>query len=284
MKIFTIATKSEGYFDLLRQTANRWGYDLHVLGWQQTWKGFAWKIELYIAALMKLPPDEPVICVDGYDVVTIGPPAEMHKKFKETNHRIVFSGQRYFPNQKRIQKLADQTMSLNLSKISDKKEDNSKDYSRPCMGLLIGYAGDLLLLFKKLMETERSKSINDDQTLLNIYYRSFPDSIHLDDKCMMFQNLWRTREGIYGKISSNDKDSEIEVIYDKVIESKRVRNKQYQTTACFLHAPFNLDMELLLNELNLNPPRMKFKKGWHYWRYSIIHHVKRALKLSFSFG
>jgi len=284
MKIFTIATKAEGYFDLLRQTASRWGYDLQILGWQQTWKGFAWKLELYIVALMKLPADEPVICVDGYDVVVIGPADEMHKQFKDRNHRIVFSGQRYFPNQRWMQKLADQVMSNSLSKIINKEVDNSKDYSRPCMGLLIAYAGDLLLLFQKLMEIERRKSINDDQTLLNIYYINHPDSIHLDDKCIMFQNLWRTRRGVYGKISSNDEHSEVEVIYDKVIESKRVRNKQYHTTACFLHAPYKLDMGLLLNELNLTPPKMKFKNRWNYWRYSIFHHIKRALRLFLSFG
>lgn len=35
----------------------------------------------------------------------------------------------------------------------------------------------------------------------------------------------------------------------------------YGTSACFLQAPFNLDMGLLLKELNLTPPKIKFKKG-----------------------
>lgn len=283
MKIFTIATKAEGYFDLLNQTADRWGYDLHVLGWQQTWKGFAWKLELYIEALKKLPADEAIICVDGYDVVVMAPAKEMYQKFKKLNHPIVFSGQRYFPNQRWIQKLADQVMSNNLSKTIGKGSDNLKNYSRPCMGLLIAYAGNLLLLFQNLMAIESKKSLNDDQTLLNIYFLNHPDSIHLDHQCIMFQNLWRTRGRIYGKVSPYDSNAEIEVFYDKGLESMRVRNKQYNTTACFIHAPFNLDMGLLLNELNLNPPKINFKKGWNYWKYSIIHHIKRALRLYLSF-
>ena len=282
MKLFTIATGEEGYFNLLKQSALRWGYDLEVLGWQQTWQGFAWKLELYIEALLKLPPEEPIICVDGYDVVVIAPADEMGKKFKRIDQPIVFSGQRYFPNQRMLQKLADQVMSNNLSKSINKGVENSKDYSRPCMGLMVAYAGDLLLLFQKLLEIEKENSLRDDQTLLNMYYLNHPNSIQVDLECTMFQNLWRTRGGIYGKIDPKDHNSEIEVIYDEVIESNRFRNKQHDTTPCFLHGPFNLDMGLLLEELKLDAPKMDFKKGRHYWSYSITHHMNRAIKLYFS--
>ena len=279
MKILTIATKAEGYFNLLKQTAKRWGYDLQVLGWEQDWKGFAWKLELYAKALATQAADEPIICVDGYDVVAIAPAKEILGKFKNSKHRVIFSGQRYFPNQKYLQKLADQVMSNDLSKTISKKASTSKDYSRPCMGLLVGYAGDLLTIFQKLLEIETQRSTNDDQTLLNIYYLLYPNSIQLDSQCNLFQNLWRTRSGIYGKISPNDKSSEVEVIYDKNIHSKRIRNKYHQTMACFIHAPFNLDMGLLLKELHLEPPNANFDKAWSYWKYSIMHHIKRALQL-----
>lgn len=283
MKLFTVATKEEGYFDLLKHTANRWGYDLQVLGWQQNWRGFSWKLDLYIEAFKNLPPDEPVICVDGYDVVVIAPANEMYKKFKSFNQQIIFSGQRYFPNQRWVQKLADQVMRYDLPQNIDKDANNSDSYSRPCMGLLVGYAGELLKLFQDLIVIERQRSLNDDQTLLNIYYSNYPDSINLDYKCLMFQNLWRTRGCLYGKISSKDKKAEIEVFYDEKIESLRVRNKQFNTDACFIHAPFNLDMELLLKELNLSSHKRSFKKSWHYWKYSIIHHIKRAIRLYFPF-
>lgn len=284
MKILTIATTSEGYFDLLAQSASRWGYDLHVLGWHDVWKGFAWKLELYMNALSRIPIDEPVICVDGYDVVANGPSYELQKKFKETKHRIVFSGQRYFPNQRWMRKMADQVMSIGASNSMDKSGDLDSAYNRPCMGLVVGYAGELAYLFQQLIEIERRESINDDQTLLNMYYSDHPEAFHLDKQCSMFQNLWRTRAGLYGQISARDEHSEVEVIDDLDIGSKRTRNKQYGTAACFLHAPFNLDMDLLLRELGLDPPPRSLEKGWHYWRYSVLHHTRRALKMYFTFN
>lgn len=283
MKILTIATTSEGYFDLLTLTARRWGFDLYVLGWQEEWKGFAWKIELYIDILSRLEKDEPVVCVDGYDVVVVGPVDDMREAFRESGQRIVFSGQRYFPNHRWIQKLADQVMSNHVSEFVSKGATQSQDYRRPCMGLVVACAGDLLRLFQQLIEMEKKKKVQDDQTLLNMFYIRHPLAIHLDMQCKMFQNLWRTRPGLYGQISAEDPTSEVEVFFDQKNAAKRIRNKRFNTTACFLHGPFNLDMGPLLRELGLDVPPGRGIKNWHYWRYSIVHHIKRALKLYFSF-
>ncbi|RMG76556.1 MAG: hypothetical protein D6714_21185 [Bacteroidetes bacterium] len=279
MKIFTIATKPDGYFDLLKQTAQKQGYDLQVLGWQQTWKGFAWKIALYVEALEKLPAGEPVICADGYDVVAIAPAREVGEKFRALNHPMVFSDQRYFPNQPWIQKIADQVMSNGRSKKNDPAAEVLKKRGRPCMGLLVAHAGALADLFRELLKIERENKINDDQTLLNIYYLKHPDSIFVDEKCAIFQNLWRTRGGLYGKISSKDPNCEVEVFFDETTGLLRLRNKHFGTTPCLLHAPFNLNMSPLLRELGMEPPDIRFEKDWHYWRYSILHHVKRAIRL-----
>jgi hypothetical protein len=251
------------------------------LGWQKEWQGFAWKLQLYLDALRKLPLEEPVICVDGYDVVVIAPAEEMLEKFKKLRHRMVFSGQRYFPNQKWIQRIADQVMSNNISTTINQSSDDTKDYTRPCMGLLMAYAGDLAALFESLLAIEKERSLNDDQTLLNIHYLNHPDSLYVDKECLMFQNLWRTRGGIYGKISSKDKSSEVEVFYDETIGAKRIRNKMFDSQACLIHAPFNLDMDMLLDELDLDHPTMKYAKGWHYWKYSLTHHISRAIKFYF---
>jgi hypothetical protein len=279
MKLLTIATEAEGYFDLLKQSSKKWGYDLKVLGWQQKWQGFAWKLELYIAALLKLPPDEPVVCVDGYDVVVIAPPEELLMKFTSLDYPVIFSGQRYFPNHKRIQKIADQVMSNGATKAINWNNPNTKDYTRPCMGLVIGYAGKLLALFKALINIESRKSINDDQTLLNIYYLDNPNSIYLDYTCTLFQNLWRTKGVVYGKFSARHESAEIETYFDEIIGSMRVRNKTYLTSPCFLHAPFNLDIGMLLKEINLQAPKTSLSKDWHYLQYSIAHHTHRAFKL-----
>lgn len=279
MKLLTIATHSEGYLDLLKQSAGKLGYDLEILGWQQKWQGFAWKLALYMKALSNLPPDEPVICVDGYDVLVIAPAAEMAEKFYAAGNAIVFSGQRYFPNNKRLQKMADQVMSNNLVNTINQNSTTCSDYSRPCTGLFAGYADALSRLFTNLLILEQDKGIKDDQTLLNIYYLEHKEALQLDKTCTMFQNLWRTQGFLYGNFSSLSKYSEVELYYDQRLKAKRLKNKEFATSPCFIHGPFNLNLDKLIKELDLEAPSLRNAKNWHYLRYSITHHATRAIKL-----
>jgi hypothetical protein len=278
MKILTTVTNSEGYFALLKQTAEEWGYQLSILGWKQPWKGFAWKIELYTQELRSIPRDEIVICVDAYDVIAVGPPEEAMSKFLDMHHPVVFSGQRYFPGQSWIRNLADKLMSDSHEQFIKNRIDDQYDYSRPCMGLLIGYAGKLLELFIALLDIEKAEAINNDQILLNKYYLKNPESIFLDSSCTMFQNLWRTGWGLFGKIDPHNSKSEIDIYFDERYKIKRVRNKKFKTSPCFIHGPFNLDMNLVIKELDLNAPPMNLYKSWHYWEYSIMYFLKRGIR------
>jgi hypothetical protein len=278
MKILTTVTNSEGYFELLKQSAGEWGYELEVLGWGRPWKGFCWKIELYVDRLKNFPEEQPVICVDGYDVVVVGPSREMHEKFKGMNQPVVFSGQRYFPGQSMIRRMADQLMSDSRSNYIRNRVNSPYDYSRPCMGILVGYAGKLLSLFQKLLDIEKREKVNNDQILLNKYYLENPGAIHIDTACTLFQNLWRTGPGLFGKITPGHKKCEVEVYYPDPDMKKRIRNKKFNTTACFIHGPFNLDMSPLLNELGHDALSLDLKKSWHYWQYSIIYFLKRGFR------
>ncbi len=275
MKILTIATKSEGYFELLIQTGEKFGYDIKALGWEMPWKGFAWKLELYISELERIDEREPIVCVDGFDVVAVGSAAEMKSKFLNMNHAVIFSGQRYFPRQKCIQSVADKLMS-NSKKQTIGNSKNPIDYSRPCMGLLAGYAGNLLVLFKELLKIEEKEKIGNDQILLNIYYLRNPTSIGIDVHCALFQNLWRTKSGLYGKFSLQNKSSEIVVV--KQGKQYRILNRHFNTTPCFLHAPFNLDIGSVLTQLNLKGQIIRFGRGWNYSNYSLLYYIKRGFK------
>lgn len=276
MKILTVATHKEGCYDALKISAKANGFQLKTLGWNQAWKGLAWKIDLYLEELKNCKEEEPVVCVDGYDVVVIGAAEEVYSKFINLGQPILFSGQRYFPNQKWIQRISDQLMSNsklnNIAKFGDQF-----DYSRPCMGLLIGYAGKLIDLFEQLRDIERREHIGNDQILLNMFYLKNPTTIELDKECQIFQNLWRTRGWIYGGISSKDVNCEVEVYQSSSESSKRVLNKKYKSLPCFLHGPLNLDMHLLLSEIDITVPKLTLKKGIHYWNYSIMYYVKRAV-------
>jgi hypothetical protein len=275
VKILTIATKNEGYFDLLNQTAEKYGYEIKVLGWGLPWQGLAWKLELYISELEKTDESEPIVCVDGYDVIVVGPSEEMKEKFLRMNCPVVFSDQRYFPHQKFIQSLADRLMSNNKTKTIGNTE-GTVDYGRPCTGLFAGYAGNLLALFRELIRIEKKEKIGNDQILLNIYYLQNPASIAIDMHCELFQNLWRTESGLYGKFSIENKKSEIEAV--KKGNETRIKNKYLHTEPCFLHGPFNLDMGSVFTQLKLNTKKLRLEKGWHYAKYSLFYFFKQGIR------
>jgi hypothetical protein len=275
MKILTIATENEGYLDLLVQTAEKFDYELKVMGWGMEWKGLAWKLELYISELEKIEGSEQVVCVEGYDTVVVGSSTEMRTKFLMMKSPVIFSGQRYFPRQKIIRSLADKLMSNN-KKGEILKTEGLSDYNRPCTGLFTGYAGNLLLLFRELIKIEQVQKIGNDQILLNIYYLQNPDSIKIDDRCELFQNLWRTGSGLFGKFLLDDKNSDINVIFKGA--QFRIENKYFRTEPCFLHAPFNLDISSVLEQLKLQPKKLSLRKGWNYSKYSLFYYAKRGMK------
>ena len=68
---------------------------------------------------------------------------------------VILSGHRYFPRQKFIRSLADRLTSNNRKTMFGKTE-NQFEYSRPCTGLLTGYAGNLLYIIQGI-DQDRGK-------------------------------------------------------------------------------------------------------------------------------
>ena len=48
MKLITVATHNDGYFKWLKESCKRYNYDLVILGYNEKWKGFNWRLELMI--------------------------------------------------------------------------------------------------------------------------------------------------------------------------------------------------------------------------------------------
>lgn len=170
--------------------------------------------------------------------------------------------------------MADQLMSNSKQRRVGETEERF-DYSRPCMGLLIGYAAPLQQLFQALIQLEQQERVGNDQILLNIYYLQHPDAFALDRRCVLFQNLWRTTGGLYGSIHLGAPTCDIEVV--STAQGLRVRNTITDTWPCLIHAPLNLNMDPVVRALQLEPPPRPLQKGWHYWQYSLWHYVSRGI-------
>jgi hypothetical protein len=65
MKVVTYATHSYGKFDTL--VNNEHGVHVKVLGWGDKWMGYMVKAQKIYEYIQTLPPQEIVVCIDGFD-------------------------------------------------------------------------------------------------------------------------------------------------------------------------------------------------------------------------
>lgn len=191
MRALAFATRTAGYFPLLQPSADRFGFELEILGWGQPWRGTSMRLAAYREALSRLDPDETVMIVDAYDVVFAGPAGEAEAHFKRMRVPLLFSSQRYFPSNPWLRRLADQVMGMEGGAYRKRVEADA--YGRPCMGGLIGHAGALAELFARLVEIEDRERSGHDQIPLNRYLQQRPQEACVDRECQIFQPLWRTR-------------------------------------------------------------------------------------------
>ena len=81
----TIATHSERYFPILKESANRNGINLTVLGWGQEYTGHYMKDDIMLKYLESLPADENplIVFIDGFDSIILSNAEEFDRKWEQ---------------------------------------------------------------------------------------------------------------------------------------------------------------------------------------------------------
>jgi hypothetical protein len=160
MKLVTIATHNERMFNIFKESAEKHGHDLVVLGFGQKWRGFTMRYELMLEYLNKIDENDIVMHADAFDSLILSGPDEIETKFKNFNKPIIF-GIEMFNNT--------YFMNYFLSKIAFDiyQKDNILYYING--GSYIGYAKFLKPLLKALLKLSKELNITDDQILINKY-------------------------------------------------------------------------------------------------------------------
>lgn len=174
MKLLTVATESKGYFPVLEQSASRFGAELVVLGWEQRWRGFVWRLMLVKEFLDGLPDDEVVCFIDAYDVVLLRDPAELETAFlalsAATGCRLIFGCDRPKP-------LVLKAASRYMFGQCQSKSINAGSY--------IGFAGAVREMIEEILSRTSDPS-DDDQVQVVRYCNGNQDKIHIDCDNLLF--------------------------------------------------------------------------------------------------
>lgn len=216
MKVITVTTEDpNGLLKNWENTAKICGYQPIILGFNQEWKGWKWRMDTYAQYLETLDPKEIVILSDGTDVFFVGDADETLKKYHKLGHKVIFGAETHcctgkwrFRKQELYEKLKNRTICEQFFSLNG--------------GLVIGKVKDLL----KFLRTE--EEVKDDQAyFVECYLEN--RSIELDYNNEIFGNI---PYGDYLLISSAHLPWN-----NWVLEDRRVLNPKTNTYPSIVHFP-----------------------------------------------
>jgi hypothetical protein len=175
LHIVTVATEIKYYMPYLIESCRRNGIELEILGLNQKWEGFMYKITTIIEYLRQINPTDIVCFVDGYDVICSKNLNELKREFielkKQHNCKIVVS--------------SENGLLINLNYFYFERCETKSINS----GLYIGFAKDLLELFEKIHKLYLKNTINDDQVLMIQQCNVNPEDFYIDVNNNLFLSL-----------------------------------------------------------------------------------------------
>lgn len=184
LKLITVATHDAGYFEHLKESCERLGYDLVVLGWGMEYTGHHMKTDLTIEYLQTCGPDDIVCFVDGFDSLALRGPDALVRTFLSMGVRLVFSDDVNVTTNPYI----DETLGGLVGMINRKLCKTKSGVGILNSGMFIGFAEDLTKVFlDSLAVAERMPKLKkSNQRMLQEVCRKNPFPI--DTRRLLFYN------------------------------------------------------------------------------------------------
>jgi hypothetical protein len=174
LHIVTVINEPKYYFPYLEESCERHGKKLEVLGLGEKWTGFNFKNIKMVEYLKKLPENDIVCCVDGFDVICVRDLSELKAEFlriKETHGRTMVVG--------------DDNLKPNIMQHIGFNYFGNCDNQHINAGTWIGYVRDMLNILSFLIEKYPNGDA-DDQKILTEYCINNEKQIYVDGKAEIF--------------------------------------------------------------------------------------------------
>lgn len=247
--VLTYATHDQGYFECLKQSCEKWGYDLRVLGWRQQWKGYGSKLQAALKALKGLPEHQLTMFVDAFDVFMCGPADEVADAYEIAGSPTLLVGaSRGLVGAEQMQRSRYDEWLTKPTRCSD------SPYTLLCSGTYLCKAGDGARLIDSLSFSE----VTDDQSLMvALRSKHGDDVVRLDCTFQVFATLMPSTFG--GEVRTDDR---IKIVprdnigasphTERAGESKYALRLHSGVTNSFplvVHGPANANLSPLLQQL-----------------------------------
>ena len=169
--IITYATHKEGLFEELIN--NKFGIEIKVLGFGNKWKGFTDKFKKCYNYILKLPEDDIIIFLDGFDTkINKNKLDELEYYLYYSGYKVIFSLERKVNN---IENIFNTTI---FNKCKNNMVANS--------GMYMGYNKYIQILLKDAI----SRKCKDDQVNINEMCHKY-NFISIDINNEIFENRYQ---------------------------------------------------------------------------------------------
>ena len=177
LRVVTVATSGEGYFDYLVKSCKRHGIFLEVLGMGQKWQGFNWRTTILMEYLENLPEHELVCIVDAYDVIVTSNACEIMKRFWDMTA------------QHRVKIIAGCENPLNpMTKWFARGIFGSCKNKLLNAGTYIGQVKHLKVFLQSMQQLSNDPKDDDQQLMTKICHKN-PNMVHIDVENELFLTL-----------------------------------------------------------------------------------------------
>ena len=227
IKIITVATKSDYYLPYLKESIERNGGELVILGYGEEWKGFNWRFLLIINYLKTLSKNDIICVVDGYDVICCRNLKNLHKNFLKIKEKYgckIIVGEDKMDMGNIMNCIARNFIYIFFGGTCKKRFLNAGTY--------IGYVKDILQITNNIYSLTNSNT-SDDQILMKKYCREHPNDFYIDIQTEIFLTMNKPYKNI-----------------DHLVEIKNNKVYYNDSEPFFIHASGGTFLDNILLKLN----------------------------------
>jgi hypothetical protein len=190
MKLITYATHNAGYYDALKVSAERNGFDLVTIGFNKKWEGFTQKFTDVRQYLSEFYDKNEVVCfIDGFDVLVLGRADELLHRYKQSfdTNKVVFTADR-----------DSYVATKSFGPVNDR--DAAFEFNRINSGCYMGRVAAIQTLFENMCAADDCTNDANDQELVTLYYKKCRDCLDIDHERELFYNLQLDINTVYWQL------------------------------------------------------------------------------------
>jgi hypothetical protein len=256
MKVITVATHPDRYYESMLDSAKKNDVDITVLGMGEKWQGFGWKFTKMVEYLEKINMNEIVMFIDAYDVIFLDNIKNIEEKFleiKSKNNFKILLGVDLIPNNILHKYAYNKIFSSNPHNINS--------------GVYIGYVKDIYSVLSDIRKNNDMNNMDDQKMFITVNNK--------DESVFYFDKKNEIILNIFGNMINGKPDfNSFNINLIKNNNNIKLFNEKYNTYPKILHGPGNANLDDIILKYNYKLTKKNDESRLKYMSITIKNYYK----------